>query len=101
MSDERDARRVVTVFLPETEWQGDLIVQELKSAGLDAYLANRSTEVAWGGIEPMTKLEILVPEEEATKAQEIIDQFLSEHISHDDLTEEVEEAVDDEPEEEA
>jgi hypothetical protein len=71
-----DEKRVVTVFWPETEWQGDLIVQELKDAGLDAYLANRSSATLWGDTRPIAKLEIIVPEEEAAKAEEIIKEVL-------------------------
>ncbi len=73
-----EERKVVTVFEPETEWQGDLLVQELKDAGLDAYLANRSSAMIWSDIAPIAKLEIIVPEEEAGKAGEIIKEVLAE-----------------------
>lgn len=70
-------RNIVTVFYPETEWQGDLIVQELKTAGIDAYLANRSSASLWGDAMPMVKMEVLVPEENAQAAKELIDQLLN------------------------
>jgi hypothetical protein len=72
-----EERNIVAVFYPETEWQGDLIVQELKGAGIEAYLANRSSANLWSGIMSVDRMEILVPEEKAEEARTVIDQFLS------------------------
>jgi len=74
-----DERNIVTVFEPETEWQGDLIVQELKQSGIDAYLANRSTANVWGQAAPLAALQILVPEGQADQATRLIDEFLTHH----------------------
>ena len=41
-----EERKIVKVSSPETEWQGTLIVQELKDAGIEAYLANSATSAA-------------------------------------------------------
>jgi len=74
---EQNEYNMVNVFSPEMEWQGDIIVQELKDNGIDAYLANRTTNNIWGGEIPFTKLEILVPEAQESRAKELIDSFLS------------------------
>jgi hypothetical protein len=86
-------RAFVVIFHPEMEWQGDMIVQELKNAGLDAYLANRSTTGAWSDIEPLTRLEIVVPEEDAERGRGIIDRFLQERglVQENELEQEAEE----------
>jgi hypothetical protein len=98
MADERHAeeRYIITVFFPETEWQGDLIVQELKSAGIEAYLANRSSVAAWSDVMPLVKLEVVVPEKDAEKARGIIDEFLKEKevVSESELEIEAEQATD-------
>ena len=88
-----EERAFVVIFHPEMELQGDFIVQELKNAGLDAYLANRSTTGAWGDIEPLTRLEVLVPEEEAVRGSHIIQRFLEERglVREDELEREAEE----------
>ncbi len=74
-----EERKIVNVFGPETQWQGELIVQYLKDAGIEAYLANRSTAAVWGDVAPLGDLEILVPEEQASRAKELIEEFLSSH----------------------
>jgi hypothetical protein len=98
MADERhvEERYIVTVFFPETEWQGDLIVQELATAGIDAYLANRSSVAAWSDVMPLVKLEVVVPEKDAEKARGIIDEFLKEKevVSESELEIEAEQATD-------
>ncbi len=78
MSDQNE-KNIVTVYKPMSEWQGDIIVQELKDNGIDAYLANRSTANVWGGDIPLSRLEILVPEGQEAKAKELIDRFLADH----------------------
>lgn len=80
MADERhtEERYIVTVFFPETEWQGDLIVQELEDAGIEAYLANRSSVAAWSDVMPLVKLEVVVPEKDAENARRVIDEFFKE-----------------------
>jgi hypothetical protein len=86
-------RAFVVIFKPEMEWQGDLIVQELKDAGLEAYLANRSTTGVWGDVEPLAKLEVLVPEVDADRGREIIDAFFRERglVSEAELDKDAEE----------
>ncbi|MFA5865873.1 MAG: DUF2007 domain-containing protein [Phycisphaerae bacterium] len=74
-----EEKNIVKVFGPETEWQGELIVQHLKDAGIEAYLANRSTAAVWGDVSPLGDLEILVPEDQEPRAREIIQEFLSSH----------------------
>jgi hypothetical protein len=74
-----EERNIVNVFGPETEWQGELIVQHLKDAGIEAYLANRSTSAVWGDVSPLGDLEILVPEDQEPRAKELIQEFLSSH----------------------
>jgi hypothetical protein len=75
---------LINVFTPETEWQGDLIVQELKDHQIDAYLANRTTSNILSGMLPKIPMEILVPEENAEKAQKIIEDFFNQHIQCSD-----------------
>jgi len=88
-----DERAFVVIFKPEMEWQGDLIVQELKDAGLEAYLANRSTTGAWGDVEPLAKLEVLVPEVDADRGKTITENFFRERgmVSDAELDKEAEE----------
>lgn len=70
----RDNRNPVCIYEPETEWEGDLLVQKLSSEGVDAFLANRSSTSLWGnGALPFAKLEILVPADDAEHAKEIVD----------------------------
>jgi hypothetical protein len=98
MAEERHAeeRYIVTVFFPETEWQGDLIVQELEGAGIEAYLANRSSVAAWSDVMPLVKLEVVVPEKDAEKARQLIDDFFKEKglVPESELEVEAEQASD-------
>jgi len=67
----------VSVFRPQDQWQGELIVQTLRDYGIDAYLANRASVSLWGnGSMPFVKLEILVPQELAEKASSLIGEFI-------------------------
>ncbi len=97
MAEERHAeeRYITTIFFPETEWQGDLIVQELEDAGIEAYLANRSSVAAWSDVMPLVKLEVVVPEKDAEKARQIIDDFFKAKglIPESDLEVEAEQAA--------
>ena len=72
-------QEIVNVFGPETQWQGELLVQELKDAGIEAYLANRSTAGVWGDVAPLGDLEIMVPAQHEARAREIIENFLTAH----------------------
>jgi hypothetical protein len=97
MAEERhEERYIVTVFFPETEWQGDLIVQELEDAGIEAYLANRSSVAAWSDVMPLVKLEVVVPEKDAEKARQVIDEFFKEKglVPESELEAEAEQAPD-------
>ncbi len=69
-----DHREPVCICEPETEWEGDLLVQKLNGEGISAFLANRSSTSLWGdGALPFAKLEILVPAVDAERAKEIVD----------------------------
>ncbi len=67
---------IVTVYYPAAEWEGDLMVQKLKEAGIPAYLGNRESSYLLGGVGKV-EMEILVPEEKAREARELIDGMLS------------------------
>jgi hypothetical protein len=71
-------RTPIRVFSPSQEWQGELILQRLREAGIHAYLANRSTFGFWGGGSPAVRLEILVPHDQAEAARSLISEFLAE-----------------------
>jgi len=72
-------RTPIRVFSPSQEWQGELILQRLRGAGIHGYLANRSTLGLWGGGSvPAVSLEILVPHDQAEAARSLISEFLAE-----------------------
>ena len=70
--------KLVTIFFPNSEWKGDLILQYLQDEGISAFLANRSSSYLLGAV-PKVDLEILVPEEMAQRAKALIDEVLHEH----------------------
>jgi len=73
------SRDPICIFIPPTDWQGDLLVQYLRGEGIDAYLANRHSTACWGnGSLPQAKLEVLVPQAQATEAQKALAEFFAE-----------------------
>lgn len=75
-------REPVSVFVPKNEWQGELLLQHLRAAGIDGYLANRASAGLWGdGLRALAKLEILVPDDQVERAMALIDEFLAETSS--------------------
>ena len=77
MAENTEQEDFIVVFEPDTEWQGDLFVQELKAANINAYLANRTTNSIWGSSNQLATLEILTSEADAEKAKAIIEELLA------------------------
>ena len=78
-----DKQKIVTIFYTDTEWKGDLIVQHLRTEGIPAHLVNRTSATLLGGLANV-ELEILVPEEMAQKAKELIDLVLAKNAEIDE-----------------
>ena len=66
-------REPVCVCRPKDEWQAELIVQYLRTNGVDAYLANRAIVGVWGfSSRPFGELEILVPYDQQDAAVRLL-----------------------------
>lgn len=80
-----DRQEPQCVFSPKSEWQGELIAQFLRDNGIETHLANRGSVGLWGdGSTPLAQLDLLVPQDRAQEASQLIEQYLTEHQADDD-----------------